>query len=116
MILNQVALHSSITSANKSALTGGGGYYGKQADVILEHFICWFSNKPKLEYLQVIYAGDSAADESAMEVLKGVAYTYKVINEDTTAITKTWANSRLQVGGVLLYSNLPGKDTSLLLP
>ena len=75
-----------------------------------------FQIKIKLEYLQVIYAGDSAADESAMEVLKGVAYTYKVINEDTTAITKTWANSRLQVGGVLLYSNLPGKDTSLLLP
>jgi len=48
------------------------------------------------EIVQVIYAGDSAADESAMEVLKGVAYTYKVINEDTTAITKTWANSRLQ--------------------
>ena len=31
-----------------------------------------------------------------MEALKGVAYTFKVINEDTTAITKTWANSRLQ--------------------
>jgi hypothetical protein len=28
--------------------------------------------------LQVIYAGDSAADEFAMEALKGVAYTYKV--------------------------------------
>ena len=49
------------------------------------------------ELVQVIYAGDSAADEFAMEVLKGVAYTYKVINEDTTALTKTWANSRLQV-------------------
>ena len=32
-----------------------------------------------------------------MEVLKGVAFTFKVINEDTTAITKTWANARLQV-------------------
>ena len=31
-----------------------------------------------------------------MEALRGVAYTFKVINEDTTAITKTWANSRLQ--------------------
>ena len=31
-----------------------------------------------------------------MEVLKGVAFTFKVINEDTTAITKTWANARLQ--------------------
>lgn len=48
------------------------------------------------ERVQVIYAGDSAADEIAMEILKGVAYTYKVVNEDTTAITKTWANARLQ--------------------
>jgi len=48
------------------------------------------------EMVQVIYAGDSAADESAMEVLKGVAYTFKVMNEDATAITKTWANARLQ--------------------
>jgi len=48
------------------------------------------------ERVQVIYAGDSAADEIAMEVLRGVAYTYKVINEDTTVITKTWANARLQ--------------------
>ena len=30
------------------------------------------------QLLQVIYAGDSAADEFAMEALKGVAYTYKV--------------------------------------
>ena len=45
----------------------------------------------------MIYAGASAADEFAMEALRGVAYTFKVINEDTTAVTKTWANSRLQV-------------------
>ena len=45
---------------------------------------------------QVIYAGDSAADEFAMEALAGVAFTFKVINEDATALTKTWANSRLQ--------------------
>ena len=32
------------------------------------------------ERVQVIYAGDSAADEIAMEVLRGVAYTYKVIH------------------------------------
>ena len=44
----------------------------------------------------MIYAGDSAADEYAMEALKGVAYTFKVINEDAMALTKTWANSRLQ--------------------
>lgn len=48
------------------------------------------------DMVQVIYAGDSAADEIAMEVLRGVAYSYKVINEDTTALTKTWANARLQ--------------------
>ena len=36
------------------------------------------------ERVQVIYAGDSAADEIAMEILKGVAYTYKV----TTFLTK----------------------------
>jgi len=48
------------------------------------------------ERVQVIYAGDSSADEIAMQVLRGVAYTYKVVNEDTTAITKTWANARLQ--------------------
>ena len=62
--------------------------------------------------LQVIYAGDSAADELAMEVLRGVAYSFKVnclrdlsglywslyqvINEDTSALTKTWANARLE--------------------
>jgi len=48
------------------------------------------------ELVQVIYAGDSAADEFAMEVLRGVAYSFKVINEDTSALTKTWANARLQ--------------------
>merc|ERR1719300_338909 len=48
------------------------------------------------DMVQVIYAGDSAADEYAMEALKGVAYTFKVINEDATGVTKTWANSRLQ--------------------
>ena len=48
------------------------------------------------DMVQVIYAGDSAADEFAMEALRGVAYTFKVINEDTSAITKTWANSRIQ--------------------
>ena len=31
-----------------------------------------------------------------MEALAGVAFTFKVINEDATALTKTWANSRLQ--------------------
>ena len=31
-----------------------------------------------------------------MEALKGVAYTFKVINEDATGVIKTWANSRLQ--------------------
>ena len=36
------------------------------------------------ERVQVIYAGDSAADEIAMEVLKGVAYTYKVDDKKST--------------------------------
>ena len=44
---------------------------------------------------QVIYAGDSAADEIAIERLKGVAYTFRVINEDADVITKTAADYRL---------------------
>lgn len=44
---------------------------------------------------QVIYAGDSAADEFAISRLTGVAYTFRVINEDSTVITKTSANYRL---------------------
>ena len=30
------------------------------------------------DFFKVIYAGDSAADEFAMEVLRGVAYSFKV--------------------------------------
>ena len=43
----------------------------------------------------MIYAGDSAADEIAIERLKGVAYTFRVINEDADVITKTNADYRL---------------------
>ena len=45
---------------------------------------------------QVIYAGDSAADELAISRLKGVAHTFRVINEDSTVITKTAADYRLE--------------------
>jgi hypothetical protein len=44
----------------------------------------------------VIYAGDSAADELAISRLKGVAHTFRVINEDSTVITKTVADYRLE--------------------
>jgi len=51
----------------------------------------------------VIYAGDSAADELAISRLKGVATTFRVINEDTGNITKTRADYRLAgPGGVVL--------------
>lgn len=48
------------------------------------------------ERVQVIYAGDSDADEDAMETLKGIAYSYRIISEDATVITKSWADARLQ--------------------
>lgn len=44
----------------------------------------------------MIYAGDSAADEFAITRLKGVACTFRVINEDSNVITKTCADYRLQ--------------------
>ena len=43
----------------------------------------------------MIYAGDSAADELAISRLKGVATTFRVINEDSDVITKTGADYRL---------------------
>jgi len=53
--------------------------------------------------VKVIYAGDSSADELAIERLKGVASTFRVTNEDTDVITKTTADYRLAgPGGVLL--------------
>ena len=44
----------------------------------------------------MIYTGDSAADELAISRLKGVALTFRVINEDSTVITKTEADYRLE--------------------
>ncbi|XP_059086503.1 uncharacterized protein LOC131883147 isoform X2 [Tigriopus californicus] len=44
------------------------------------------------ERVTVVYAGDSAADEFAITKLKGVAHTFRVTNEDTSAITKTSAD------------------------
>ena len=43
-----------------------------------------------------MYAGDSEADEYAIRRLKGVAYTFRVITEDASAITRTAANYRLE--------------------
>ena len=40
--------------------------------------------------------GDSTADELAISRLKGVAYTFRVINEDASIITRTSANYRLE--------------------
>ena len=50
----------------------------------------------KFHFIQVVYAGDSAADEFAISRLKGVAYTFRVINEDSALLTKTAANYRLE--------------------
>ena len=44
----------------------------------------------------MVYVGDSAADELAISRLRGVAYTFRVINEDAKVITKTSANYRLE--------------------
>ena len=44
----------------------------------------------------MVYAGDSEADEYAIRRLKGVAYTFRVITEDASAITRTAANYRLE--------------------
>jgi hypothetical protein len=52
---------------------------------------------------QVIYAGDSAADELAISRLKGVALTFRVINEDSTVITKTEADYRLEGNKLLRF-------------
>ena len=51
---------------------------------------------------QVAYVGDSEADEYAISRLKGVAYTFRVINEDATVITRTSANYRLE-GSIFYY-------------
>ncbi len=48
--------------------------------------------------VRVIYAGDSASDEFAIEKLKGMAYTFRVTNEDSSAITKTMADFWLPGG------------------
>ena len=63
---------------------------------------------------QVIYAGDSAADEIAIERLKGVAYTFRVINEDADVITKTAADYRL--AGKNLISLFIATDITSVMP
>ena len=44
----------------------------------------------------MVYAGDSQADEFAISRLKGVAYTFRILNEDSAMVTKTTANYRLE--------------------
>lgn len=44
------------------------------------------------ERVRIIYVGDSEADELAISRLKGVAFTFRVTNEDSAAITKTSAD------------------------
>ena len=56
----------------------------------------FFLQKLCFHFEQIIYAGDSAADELAISRLKGVAHTFRVINEDSTVITKTVADYRLE--------------------
>ena len=56
------------------------------------------------------YVGDSEADEYAISRLKGVAYTFRVINEDATVITRTSANYRLEGKYFSVKSNYK-KDT-----
>ena len=58
------------------------------------------------------YVGDSEADEYAISRLKGVAYTFRVINEDATVITRTSANYRLEGKYFSVKSKLQKKDTS----
>ena len=57
------------------------------------------------ERVKVIYAGDSAADEYAISRLKGVAYTFRVTNEDSSAITKTQADYWLSGECVCMHEN-----------
>lgn len=72
------------------------------------------------ERVKVVYAGDSAADELAIKRLKGVAYTFRVMNEDSTVITRTDADYRLAgTDGVLsllkfLERKLVGKTPKTL--
>ena len=63
----------------------------------------------------MIYAGDSAADETAIERLKGVAYTFRVINEDADVITKTAADYRLAGNCLLKYFCLSYKSKFALI-
>ena len=58
-------------------------------------------------YFQVVYAGDSQADEFAISRLKGVAYTFRVMNEDSAIVTKTTANYRLE-GNFFLIDYIAG--------
>ena len=58
----------------------------------------------------MVYAGDSEADEYAIRRLKGVAYTFRVITEDASAITRTAANYRLEGTQCEKTRNLPSLE------
>ena len=60
------------------------------------HILKWMFGLDWEERVKVVYVGDSAADEFAISRLKGVAYNFRVINEDASVITKTSANYRLE--------------------
>ena len=62
------------------------------------------------ERLSIIYVGDSEADEFAIRMLKGVAFTFRVTNEDSEAITKTSAD--YWIAGEEGLSNLTGECVS----
>lgn len=62
----------------------------------------------------MVYVGDSAADELAISRLKGVAYTFRVINEDSEIITRSYANYRLE--GTYLSFLLHKHNANFLTP
>ena len=66
--------------------------------------------------MQVAYVGDSEADEYAISRLKGVAYTFRVINEDATVITRTSANYRLEGKYFSVKSKLQKKILVCIFP
>ena len=66
------------------------------------------------ERLSIIYVGDSEADEFAIRMLKGVAFTFRVTNEDSEAITKTSADYWIAGEEKEDISNFMGENQSLV--
>ena len=79
--------------------------------LIIYRYICLSSLQLTMqERLSIIYVGDSEADEFAIRMLKGVAFTFRVTNEDSEAITKTSAD--YWIAGEEGSSNLTGECVS----